>query len=234
LTKLQYDPAARMVWSSVSKKDFEETGGNTTDAKSVIDALMSSAPDAEIILLLREGDGKVDASVRTVKGVDATKIVGFWNGGGHTGAAGFDVPGTLDEAESKVVRQIRAWQLERLEKAGEVPEGTMDTHRERDLVQEKQSQVAKPASQPQPKPTPASKPQAAPKPSASQPARQPKPQNQKQYPAPKPAQQVNQAAQAKAPQDGDQQAPLTDEQLDAYFKKTSGNDDVIDAGQSPS
>lgn len=249
LTKLQYDPAARMVWSTVSKKDFEETGGTTTDAKSVIDALMSSAPDAEIIVLLREGDGKVDGSVRTAKGVDATKIVGFWNGGGHTGAAGFDVPGTLEEAESKVVRQIRAWQLERLEKAGEVPEGTMDTARERDLVQEKQGdaaqakpqqapaqRVAQPKSQPKPQAQQSRQPQRSP--------RQPKPQNQKQYPAPKPAEQVNPKPQAPAqpqaqpnqsppaqqPQNGDQQAPLTDEQLDAYFKKTSGNDDVIDAG----
>lgn len=220
LTKLQYDPQARMVWSTVSKQDFEETGGTTTDAKSVIDALMSSAPDAEIILLLREADGKVDGSVRTAKGVDATKIVGFWNGGGHTGAAGFDVPGTLEEVESQVVRQVRAWQLERLEKAGEVPTGTMDTARERDLVQEKTrgQQTAAPSPQTQPRPAPKRPPRKpAAKPRATT-GNEAKPQSQPKA----------------TPADGSKQAPLTDEQLDAYFKKTSGNDDVIDAGQSPS
>lgn len=120
LTRLQYDPQARLVWSSLSAKDFGDTGGTTSAAKEVIDALMSSAPDAEIVLLLRESEGKVDGSVRTAKGVDATKVVGFWNGGGHTGAAGFDVAGTLAEVEPKVVEQIRQWQLERLEGKSEV------------------------------------------------------------------------------------------------------------------
>lgn len=196
LTKLQYDPQARMVWSSLSAKDFTDTGGTTTEAKAVIDALMSSAPDAEIILLLRESDGKVDGSVRTAKGIDATKIVGFWNGGGHTGAAGFEVPGTLDEVEPGVVKQIRAWQLERLEKKGDVPAGTMDTQREADVVRaattKRQSAPAQPKQD-------------------KRPPRAPRPPQRKQPARP------------------EEQPPLTDDQLDAYFRKTlGGKDDVID------
>lgn len=163
LTRLQYDAEAKLVWSTVSKKDLEETGGTPTDAKNVIDALMSSAPDAEIILLLRENEDKVDGSVRTAKGVDATKVVGFWNGGGHKGAAGFDVTGTLDEVERKVVKQIRSWQEERHESPSE---------------QQPEQSDAKP-----------------------------------QTPAPV----------------GKPQDPLTDEQLDDYFRKTTGGQgDVID------
>lgn len=173
LTKMQYDPQTRFVWSSLSAKDFSDTGGASNEAKQVIDALMSSAPDAEIILLLREGDGKVDGSVRTAKGVDATKVVGFWNGGGHTGAAGFDVKGSLEEAEKSVVKQIKAWQLERLEKKGEIPSSDQS-------------------------------PQSAP--------------TEKTAPTPK----------TETPQPP-AQTPLSDEELDSYFKKTAGGkSDVVD------
>ncbi len=219
LTKLQYDPAARLVWSSLSAKDFSDTGGTPTEAKQVIDALMSSAPDAEIILLLRENEGKVDGSVRTAKGVDATKVVGFWNGGGHTGAAGFDVPGPIEEAEAKVVKQIKSWQLERLEGSGEVPEEA-------------------PAKQPnQKRPAPDRKaPAKTPSPQATTPAPE-----TRRPPANQPAASPSQAPAAGAPTigaaptaavpaavpAGSEQAPLTDEQLDAYFRKTSGGKDGV-------
>lgn len=200
LTKLQYDADARMVWSSLSAKDFADTGGTTSEAKQVIDALMSSAPDAEIIVLLRESEGKVDGSVRTAKGVDATKIVGFWNGGGHTGAAGFDVPGTLEQNEAKVIKQIRSWQLERLEKKGEVAEGTAERRRQEAVVQEAEKRgPRRPAAQPKPAPRP------------NQAAQPPRPQ-----PRPK------------------EQPPLSDEELDAYFRKSlGGQDDVVDQAPKP-
>lgn len=222
LTKLQYDPAARLVWSSLSAKDFSDTGGTPTEAKQVIDALMSSAPDAEIILLLRENEGKVDGSVRTAKGVDATKVVGFWNGGGHTGAAGFDVPGPIEEAEAKVVKQIKSWQLERLEGSGEISE-------EAPVKQPDQKRPAPDRKAPAKTPSPQA---TTPAPETSRP-----PANQPQ-PAPDAAQATpagdspaagvapaTDAAAPAAPATTGEQAPLTDEQLDAYFRKTSGGKD---------
>lgn len=199
LTKLQYDPTARLVWSSLSRKDFSDTGGTTSEAKQVIDALMSSAPDAEIILLLREGDGQVDGSVRTTKGVDATKVVGFWNGGGHTGAAGFEVKGSLEEAEPKVIKQIRNWQMERLEKSGEVKAET--------------AQPAEPQTPARPAPPPRRR--ETPPASASPVSTEPRP------------------APAQPPQ-GDPQQPLSDDELDAYFRKTAGGkDQIIDPSDKP-
>lgn len=211
LTKLQYDAQTRLVWSSLAAKDFSDTGGTTSEAKQVIDALMSSAPDAEIILLLRETEGKVDGSVRTAKGVDATKVVGFWNGGGHTGAAGFEVPGTLAEVEPKVVKQIRNWQLERLESAGEIkPEEAAQAAAESRLEQPK-------ARQPQPRPQP-----QAPRP----PAKPARPQS--------PPASTRPAPNAPARQQPDPQKPLSDDELDAYFRRTAGGkDQAIDQGDQP-
>lgn len=214
LTKLQYDPETRFVWSSLSSTDFADTGGTTTDAKAVIDALMTSAPNAEIVLLLRETDGAVDASVRTAKGVDATEVVGFWNGGGHTGAAGFDVPGSLDEVEPKVVKQIKKYQLDRLEKATE-------ESKEQSVPEEpQQSQPDRPEPrQTESVPTQTSSSQIPPEPVPTQPATQ---------------QAVEPVAPRVSDDAADPQPPLSDEQLDAYFRRTSGGKgSVIDQQQKP-
>ncbi len=292
LSKLQFDPEARLVWSSITAKDFADTGGTATEAKGVIDALMSSAPDAEIILLLRENEnGKVDGSVRTGKGIDALKVVGFWNGGGHTGAAGFDLPGPLAEAERKVVKQIRAWQIERLQDKGVLPkepdpekevEKTPDPTRqptpqtvEEALKIAQQAGTAKPET-PQEKAKPARQdpvksetvsspepdkaaltPVATPKPEVLPQPTTPKPPSDPEKPsgaseptdartadAPDTAGATEQAPAVEAPDTttevapskpapattpSDRQNPLTDEELDAYFRKTlGGKDDLID------
>ena len=201
LTKLQYDAELKIVWSSLSRADFAETGGTATEAKQVIDALMSSAPDAEIIVLLREDEGKVDGSVRTVKGVDATKIVAQWNGGGHTGAAGFDVAGSLEENESKVIEQIKRWQSERLGRKGQSPPA-------RPVVRQNAPAPVRPAQTPPVQPPPTQSATARPQPPREQTA-------------------IDRTArrnQSSAPQQ-----PLTDEELDAYFRKTlGGQSDVVD------
>ncbi|MEX1112920.1 MAG: DHH family phosphoesterase [Patescibacteria group bacterium] len=243
LTRLQYDPETRLVWASLSHQDFQETGGTATEAKGVIDALMSSAPDAEVILLLRENaDGRVDGSVRTTKGVDATKVVGFWNGGGHKGAAGFDVDGPLEEAERSVVTQIKKWQAERLGVQG--PTATTTSRRSQTANAPKgpseppngapgasirqgasvssdapppPGQDRQAGSPPQPDRQQNVRPQSQPRP--DQPRRPESGQQRPQSPRPQPPQRPQQppANQQPAPQ-----RPLSDEELDAYFKKTPG------------
>lgn len=216
LTKLQYDAEARLVWSSINAKDFADTGGTASEAKEVIDALMSSAPDAEIILLLRDNDGKVDGSVRTTKGVDAIKIVAPWGGGGHTGAAGFDVPGPLAEAEPKVVQTIREWQLKRLQGEGA-------TKAVPALPSTDPAEALAPTSEtPEPEDDETPDPTAHPVPATVGDALKIAEKARGEEPAPAPT---------KPP---GRQEPLTDDELDAYFRKTlGGQDEVIDQPAQP-
>lgn len=231
LTRLQYDPTTRVVWASLTNADFKETGGTPTEAKGVIDSLMSSAPDAEVILLLREReDGRIDGSVRTTKGVDATKVVGFWNGGGHKGAAGFDTDGPLENAERNVVLQIKKWQAQRLGVPGPTENTSSGRSATADLPPRPAEQVpTRPTRQPRPQPRtqPQPRPQA---PKPSQPS-QPKPRPlgtvsgevSGKAPAKSPPQRPPQRPQQRP------QQPLSDDELDAYFKKSSGTDgQVID------
>lgn len=271
LTRLQYDAEARLVWSSITAKDFADTGGTASEAKEVIDALMSSAPDAEIILLLRQGDGKVDGSVRTTKGIDALKIVGKWGGGGHTGAAGFEMPGTLAEVEPKTVADIKAWQQSRLGGGpAKAANQTVDPEEDEEpdptahptpqtveqalkIAQDAEQQRAstKPqspardtqagaaaspetptAASPAPQPADSSENQPTPNPATPSPQNQPPtnpatPQNQPAQ-TPRVSPPENPPAPAQPPASSSQ-APLSDDELDAYFRKTlGGKDDVID------
>lgn len=117
LSKIQYDEKHHLVWSAVSAKDFSETESQPEETEGVIDELMSNAPGAEIIVLLKDrGDDMVSGSIRTVSpAIPASSLAEKFGGGGHLQAAGFKVQGkTIQEVESNVVSELRKFQAERL------------------------------------------------------------------------------------------------------------------------
>lgn len=117
LSKIQFDEKHRLVWSSASAKDFTETESQPEETEGVIDELMTNAPGAEIIVLLKEkGDGMISGSVRTMSPtIPASTLAEKFGGGGHLQAAGFKIQGkTLQEVENLVVSTLRQFQTERL------------------------------------------------------------------------------------------------------------------------
>jgi len=105
LAKLQYNEEAKMVWSSLSREDFKESNAQEHETSGVIDELLSSAPNADVVMLLKEGDGVVRGSLRSIKKtIDVAKIASVFSGGGHKRASGFKlVNTTLEEAISTVI-----------------------------------------------------------------------------------------------------------------------------------
>ena len=117
LTKIQFDPLYRIVWSTISKQDFEQTQSNSDETGDIIDELMTNAPGADVILLIKEKDeGIVSCSVRTTsQSVDASAIAEMFDGGGHVQAAGFKVKSNdLKSTEEKIIKKIREFQAQRL------------------------------------------------------------------------------------------------------------------------
>lgn len=117
LSKIQTDDEHRIIWSTVSQQDFRDTGSSEDETGDIIDELMTNAPGAEAVILIKEKeDGSIGCSVRTTTAaVDASAIAEHFGGGGHTQAAGFrlkDIP--LLEAEYKIIKQVRAYQAARL------------------------------------------------------------------------------------------------------------------------
>ncbi|PIQ77344.1 hypothetical protein COV82_04965 [Candidatus Peregrinibacteria bacterium CG11_big_fil_rev_8_21_14_0_20_46_8] len=137
LTKIQHDMKYKMVWSVLTKKDFDEIGASPDQTEGVIDELMSNAPNAEIIFLLKDKDGEVKSSIRTTtSSIDASELATMFDGGGHAQAAGFPMKGiNIEEAEKQVLEKFRAFQSKRLHLGDHVEEikeaGKQDTGREK-------------------------------------------------------------------------------------------------------
>lgn len=116
LTKLQYDEPLHLVWSVLTAKDFAEIGSSPDETEGVIDELMSNAPGAEIIFLLKEkGPMETGGSIRTLTStIDASKLAALFGGGGHLQAAGFKMQKSITEAEQTVVSALKDFQRKRL------------------------------------------------------------------------------------------------------------------------
>jgi phosphoesterase RecJ-like protein len=104
LSRLESSPDGRLTWSVASEGDFEIAGATHEQSEGLID-LLAQSDTADVVLLFKDLDGAVRLSVRTREdGVDATRLVGPFGGGGHARAAGASVEGTLDEAKDAVLR----------------------------------------------------------------------------------------------------------------------------------
>jgi bifunctional oligoribonuclease and PAP phosphatase NrnA len=117
LSKIQIDEAYRIVWSTVSQQDFKDTESTEEETGDIIDELMTNAPGAEVILLMKEKkDGMVSVSIRTTNAsIDASKIAGEFGGGGHAQAAGCRLQDiTLRDAEYEVINKVKRFQDQRL------------------------------------------------------------------------------------------------------------------------
>ena len=54
LSKIQTDEKYKIVWSGVTQQDFRDTESEETQTGDIIDELMTNAPGAEVVLLLKE------------------------------------------------------------------------------------------------------------------------------------------------------------------------------------
>lgn len=150
LSKIQTDEKHKIVWSVVSQQDFRDTGSLEDETGDIIDELMTNAPGAEMIFLMKEKkDGTISVSMRTTTpAVDAAKIAESFGGGGHTQAAGFRLTDMdLIAAEYKVLTAVRTAQAERLniqEHESTTPITERDSAPARTVVAPKKTPVASP------------------------------------------------------------------------------------------
>lgn len=126
LTKMQTDEKFNIVWSVLTRKDFQDTASQENETGGIIDELLTNAPGSEIVLLLKERkDGSVTGSIRTTtSAIDASALAEKFGGGGHVQAAGFRVPGgNIEQIEQQVLKVFREYQSERLGKPLEDEQG---------------------------------------------------------------------------------------------------------------
>ncbi|MFH0905547.1 MAG: DHH family phosphoesterase [bacterium] len=116
LARLNFDPTHKLVWSTADLSDLASTGATKEDFTGLIDSLMTSVPGADVVLLLTEREpGQVYGSIRTAKGVDAAELARLFGGGGHPGAAAFQMLDVaLEQAKPMVIGKFTEYQAKRL------------------------------------------------------------------------------------------------------------------------
>jgi len=132
LSKVQVDPVHRMVWSVISKDDLQEAEADPNETEGIIDDLLTNAPGAEVIFLIKQSPDYVSVSMRSTNNqTDVGKFCADNGGGGHVRAAGFKIRDKrpFDEVVNDVISKVRKFQAERLnihpETIGETIGGTM-------------------------------------------------------------------------------------------------------------
>ena len=104
LSTLHAECDGKIACMHATKQMFAETGASSEDTEGFID-FPRSLRDVQIIIFLREIDGKVKVSMRSKSGGPAVdKIAKALGGGGHRRAAGILLRCPLDEAEKAVVK----------------------------------------------------------------------------------------------------------------------------------
>ncbi len=116
LSKIELDSFYRIVWSTVSENDFHKAEASGAETEGLIDELMSNAPGAEVVLLLKQKGDLVSGSLRTTTpAVSASEIAGIFGGGGHLQAAGFKISNSkVEVVAGEILAKIRKFQAERL------------------------------------------------------------------------------------------------------------------------
>ncbi|NIA02033.1 MAG: hypothetical protein GWP15_01490 [Nitrospirae bacterium] len=117
LSKIQTDEKYKIVWSVVSQQDFKDTQSTIEETGDIIDELMTNAPGAEIVFLIKEKeDGTSSVSLRTTNpAINASKIAEQFGGGGHARASGFRITDKdLRDAEYQIIKYMRGLQTKRL------------------------------------------------------------------------------------------------------------------------
>jgi len=112
LQKLKFDPKTGFAYTALKNDELKELLRPEERAAAIdifgdIASFISYLSGVKVALFLREEDGRVKGSLRTnSKEVNVAFLAQQFNGGGHKQAAGFSVPGHLQETETgwRVVR----------------------------------------------------------------------------------------------------------------------------------
>jgi len=103
LSRIMTNQETGMALSVITREDLAECGANLDDLSGAVN-MLNTLPETKFALLLCEYEpGLVKGSLRSEanKGVDVSIIAKRLGGGGHTLAAGFEVPGHLRQIDGE-------------------------------------------------------------------------------------------------------------------------------------
>ena len=97
-----------IVWGTLTLEDRKRTGYGGNDDADLINMISAIDGNKVGMIFVEQSDNHVKISWRALEpGVDVSPIAKHFNGGGHTAAAGADIPGGLSEIQSLVLKTTR-------------------------------------------------------------------------------------------------------------------------------
>lgn len=104
---LHFEFNGRLAWSILTPEDFKKSSATEDTADKMVEHL-DILQDVKVYALLRQfEDGRIKVSLRSRDNFQVNKIAAIFGGGGHAKAAGCQLTGSLQEAESKIVGELR-------------------------------------------------------------------------------------------------------------------------------
>lgn len=110
LARIKQDKKFKLVWTLADLVDFQKTDAKPQDLSGIAEELISTSPDAEIILILaRVAPNKIRGIIHTTKNENAANLANLFNGSGHEHLASFEMErNSLVEVEKEVIETLRA------------------------------------------------------------------------------------------------------------------------------
>ncbi len=95
-----------IVWGEISQELLQKTDSSPEDLRGAINHLRQAKNCEVAVLFYEKKRQKVKVSFRAKNSFDLLPVVASLGGGGHSGAAGTTIEGTLEEVEAKVLSAL--------------------------------------------------------------------------------------------------------------------------------
>lgn len=111
LARLNSTANGSLVWSVLTKNDFEKTQTGENDLADVIDELIINIPQAKIIVLIYETENGTEsrssALIYSVKNINSLDLSKAWSGTGSRISSKVVIPKNLTDAEKEIIEHIK-------------------------------------------------------------------------------------------------------------------------------
>ena len=106
--RLEFYEDDKIAISYITIEDNQNTGAKLGDEEGLTE-MLRDIEGVEVAVLLKEKEGKngYKASLRSHETINVSEICLLLGGGGHPGAAGCFIPGTLEQAKAKILDAIK-------------------------------------------------------------------------------------------------------------------------------
>ena len=106
--RMEFLEEGKIALAYLSVEDYKKVNAEMGDDEGLVE-MLRDIEDVEVAVLLKEKEGTngYKASLRSHEKINVSDIALLLGGGGHPGAAGCFIPGTVEQAKSKIVNAIK-------------------------------------------------------------------------------------------------------------------------------